>query len=74
MPISNLRIASASAESGVKVRNTDGFDLHRVRVKAEREPAVLIRDSTHLELDDVRASKMRLERCPGAAVRKSEKR
>jgi Glycosyl hydrolases family 28/Pectate lyase superfamily protein len=80
MPISGLRISDviASGKSGVKAYNTDAMELHNVQVNAERGPAFLIRDSKDLELDGVSTRRpladtpvIRLDRCPGAIVRRS---
>jgi polygalacturonase len=80
MPISSLRISDviATAQTGVKAYNTDGFELRHVQIDAEKGPAFLIRDSTNLELDGIGTRKpradvpvIRLDHCPGAIVRGS---
>jgi polygalacturonase len=77
MPISELRISDvvASAELGVTVSWTSGLELHDVQVDAMTGPALRLRDSRQLELDDTSAHHplkgapvIRLERCPNAIL------
>lgn len=81
MPISGLRISDVIAWThiGMKARHTRALELHDVQVNPDSGPAFLIRDSKELELDGVSARKpipdapvIRLERCPGAIVRRSK--
>jgi polygalacturonase len=80
MPISTMRIQDVmgDAKTGLKAYNTDGLELHSVRIDAESGPAFLIRDSKQLDLNDVTTRKplpdvpvIRLDHCPGAIVRQS---
>jgi polygalacturonase len=81
MPISGLRITNvtASAKTGMKADHTVALELRDVQVNADDGPAFLVRDSEELELDAVStrqplpgAPVIRLDRCPGAIVRRSK--
>ena len=80
MPIASLRFTDvvAEAKTGLKAYHTDNLELHGVTVDAESGPAFLIRDSRSLEMDMVTSRKpvsgvpvVRLDHCPGAAIRQS---
>lgn len=80
MPINGLRISDviASGKAGMEAFNTNGMELHNVRVNTESGPAFLVRDSKELELDDVTSNRLladmpviRLDRCPGTIIRDS---
>ena len=80
MPISGLRISDVVAISklGMKAFNTEGLELHNVRIDAESGPAFLVRASKDMELDAVTTPKplpdtpvIRLDRCAGTVVRAS---
>jgi polygalacturonase len=76
-PISGLRLSDliASGKTGVRAYHTQALELRNVQINADHGPAVLIRDSTDLELDGVSTRTpvsgmpvIRLDRCPGAIV------
>ena len=78
MPVSGLRISDviASAKAGMRSAFTDAMELHNVQVNAENGPAFWVQDARQPELDDITARQppadapvIRLEHCPGAAVR-----
>jgi polygalacturonase len=80
MPITDLRLSDVivNGKGNFKASNTSGLQLHNVQVNGEVGPAVVIRDSKELELDDVTTRKplvdmpaIHLENCPGASVRGS---
>jgi polygalacturonase len=81
MPIDGLRITDviASAKTGMKAFGTAAMELHNVQINADGGPAFLIKDARYLELDGVATRRplpmapvIRLDRCPGAIVRKSK--
>jgi polygalacturonase len=78
MPIEALRLTDviASAQIGLKASNTLALELHNVQVNAVNGPALLVRNSEQLVLDDASTRKpladspvIRLDKCPGAVVR-----
>jgi polygalacturonase len=80
MPVEGLRLTDivANAKEGLRAFNTNGLELHNVRINAESGPAFLIRDAVNLDLDGVqtRAPKtdapvVRLDRVKNASVRNS---
>jgi hypothetical protein len=80
MPIAGLRLndLTGSGKRGVQAFNTNGLELHNVRVDAEQGPPFLIRDSSDLELDRVEASRahegvpmIRLDRVKEARIHSS---
>jgi polygalacturonase len=80
MPIEGLRLSNivATANVGLRAYNTAGLSVHDLQVDADAGPAFLVRDSKDLELDRPSTRKplpgvpaIRLDRCPGAAVRAS---
>ncbi|HEU5396702.1 MAG TPA: glycoside hydrolase family 28 protein [Verrucomicrobiae bacterium] len=78
MPIHGLRISDviASAKTGLRGTFTEGMELHDLKINSAAGPALSLRDSKDLELDDVTSSQpltnapvIRLERCPAAVIR-----
>jgi hypothetical protein len=55
MPVEGLRLTDivANAKEGLRAFNTNGLELHNVRINAESGPAFLIRDAVNLDLDGV---------------------
>ena len=80
MPVDGLHLNDviATSTTGVKVSSTAALELHEVQINALSGPAILIRNSKGLELDDVstrtpskESPVVRLDNCPSAIVRDS---
>ena len=80
MPVAGLRIRDlvGSGKRGVLAFNTNGMELHDIKVDAADGPAFLIRDSADLQLDHVETARpiagmpvIRLDRVTRAQVRAS---
>jgi polygalacturonase len=80
MPVEGLRLTDivANAKEGLRAFNTNGLELHNVRINAESGVAFLIRDAANLDMDGVqtRAPKadapvVRLDRVKAASLRNS---
>jgi len=80
MPVEGLRLTDivANAQEGLRAFNTNGLELHNVRINAGSGVAFLIRDAANLDMDGVqtRAPKgdapvVRLDRVKAASLRNS---
>jgi polygalacturonase len=80
MPVEGLRLTDiiARAKEGLRAFNTNGLELHNVRIDAENGIPFLIRDAANLDLDGVQARApkpdvpvVRLDRVKNATIRNS---